>query len=157
MICLIQIMRQRLHSQFKTKQMKKQYLNGKPHQKKKAKLIIAQPVAKMCDHLMGKKHTHKHRMQFGFVIMVIGVTIAKVGAEIHFVVVHIFFDLAGYAIHALGWTPFIDAAANAVQNEAADDKIYEPEQYSAGMPQFNSEELPDEEADELRNDKTFVE
>lgn len=60
----------------------------------------------LCEHLFGEEHTHKHRMVFGVVFMVIGVGVSKCFVQIQ--VLHLVCDGIGYALHGMGTLPFIE-------------------------------------------------
>lgn len=78
------------------------------------KIIDKVNVARVaCDHLFGEEHTPKHRMGAGFVIMIVGVTVAKVGGGVHALILHFSLDLIGYLIHGIGAVPFIEALIDA--------------------------------------------
>lgn len=62
----------------------------------------------ICDNLLGKDHSHGHRMGFGIILMGVGVYVSKLFGEIEFAVVHYATDVVGYAIHGLGLTPFVE-------------------------------------------------
>ena len=57
-------------------------------------------------HLLGKNHSHVHRMSTGGILMVVGVLIAAIHAES--IVMHIVIDGGGYLLHGLGAVPFIE-------------------------------------------------
>lgn len=63
----------------------------------------------ICNHLLGKQHTIIHRMLVGVIIMCIGVAFVELTAHIY--MVHYVTNIAGYGIHAVGATPFIEWAA----------------------------------------------
>ena len=69
------------------------------------KLNPARPV---CDALLGKKHTHGHRMLVGAVVMGTGVMIAKYTGHSEYEVVAYVGDAVGYGVHGLGLTPFVE-------------------------------------------------
>lgn len=56
----------------------------------------------------GHTATRKHRMAAGLVVMAVGVTVAKLGSEVHAFHLHFFFDGVGYLIHAIGGIPFLE-------------------------------------------------
>lgn len=58
----------------------------------------------VCHVVLGHDHSHGQRMIVGSVVMVVGVTVAK----LPFHDVHFFLDLFGYAIHGMGLVPFIE-------------------------------------------------
>jgi hypothetical protein len=77
----------------------------------KMKILKAVKVANLpreiCNHLHGEEHALSHRMWVGLAVMLGGVFLAHSAAGMpHFVSVAI--DMVGYAIHALGATPFIE-------------------------------------------------
>lgn len=69
----------------------------------------------ICNHLLGKQHTIVHRMLVGVAIMCVGVAFVELTASIH--VVHYVTNIAGYGIHAVGATPFIEWAAGLTVDE----------------------------------------
>jgi hypothetical protein len=79
--------------------------------RKRVKLIVgaADLPKKICHHMVGEDHTPIHRMSVGAVIMVIGVSIAKVDASGMYHVFHYAFDVVGYVLHGLGTVPFINS------------------------------------------------
>lgn len=62
----------------------------------------------ICNSLVGREHTQRHRVGTGMIIMAVGVTIAKVGACIHFWWVEYALDITGYLIHGIGCLPIIE-------------------------------------------------
>jgi len=62
----------------------------------------------ICTHVVGEKHSHKHRMSVGFVLMVIGVGTAKSFAEIHIFGLDFVGDVIGYFLHGVGAVPYVD-------------------------------------------------
>ena len=62
----------------------------------------------LADHTFGEQHSEYHRLAFGGVIMLIGVTVAKGSASIHIEAFHYIGDLLGYLIHGIGAVPFVD-------------------------------------------------
>lgn len=70
-------------------------------------VTIANLPRKICNHLHGPDHPVSHRMWVGVAIMMGGVFLAHAGASFprYFAVL---MDTTGYAIHALGATPFIE-------------------------------------------------
>ncbi len=60
----------------------------------------------ICVSLLGKEHTHKHRMITGGIVMGFGVFIAHLAAGFSNPLVTGLLDMSGYAIHGLGLTPF---------------------------------------------------
>ena len=78
----------------------------------------------ICDHLLDNKHTDKHRMAVGGMIIFVGVLISKIHVE--FIIIHYFLDGIGYAIHGIGLTPFIEKLThsfNSEEKEKDKDKI----------------------------------
>jgi hypothetical protein len=63
---------------------------------------------KICDHLLGEEHPQEHRMVVGVFVMTTGVLVANSAHYLDIVIWHIFVDVIGYAIHALGFTPYIE-------------------------------------------------
>lgn len=66
------------------------------------------PARPVCDALLGKKHTHIHRMMVGTVVMGTGVLIAKYTGHSEYEVIAYLGDAVGYGIHGLGLTPFLE-------------------------------------------------
>lgn len=62
----------------------------------------------IADHVVGKKHSMKHRKRIGVSVMVIGVSIAHFAANGN-IVTSIVGDLIGYAIHGIGLIPFVES------------------------------------------------
>lgn len=65
------------------------------------------PITILCDHLVGKNHTHGHRMMVGVAVIIVGVFVAKTGAGTP-AVVHILTDAIGYGVHGIGLVPFVE-------------------------------------------------
>jgi hypothetical protein len=78
---------------------------------------VADIPKKVCNNLIGEHHTSIHRMTAGAVIMVVGVTIAKLEPSGMFHILHYTCDIVGYALHGLGTVPFIDALLKGNENE----------------------------------------
>lgn len=60
----------------------------------------------ICENLLDGKHTDRHRMTVGVIIMGFGVGISKIHVELQ--IIHFFLDGIGYGIHGIGLTPFIE-------------------------------------------------
>ena len=60
----------------------------------------------VCDHLLDEKHTNRHRMGVGGIIIFMGVAVSKI--PINITVIHFILDGVGYAIHGIGLVPFIE-------------------------------------------------
>ncbi len=60
----------------------------------------------ICVSLLGKEHTHRHRMITGTIVMGVGVFIAHLAAAFSNPIITGLLDMSGYAIHGLGLTPF---------------------------------------------------
>lgn len=69
----------------------------------------------ICTHLLGKDHSHIHRMSVGVVVMSAGVGISKLFADIY--VLHFICDMCGYGIHAMGTMPFLEAISNSLNQD----------------------------------------
>lgn len=69
-------------------------------------------VRMLLDNVLGENHSHRHRMGFGFILMTIGVMIAKSFAGVEYEIVHMVCDCVGYFIHGLGCVPFVDYACH---------------------------------------------
>lgn len=65
---------------------------------------------KLALHITGEKYNPVHHRYIGFIIMLGGVAIAKVGESIF--IIHVFMDLFGYLIHAIGTVPFLEWIMN---------------------------------------------
>ena len=74
----------------------------------------------ICDHLFTEKHSEKHRMGVGVVIIIIGVMIADIEAKAH--AVRLGLEAVGFAIHALGTTPFIERIIKLKEKEKENSK-----------------------------------
>lgn len=83
------------------------------------RLNVARPV---CDALVGHKHKPVHRMAVGAVVMSIGVYVAKTSHGVHYELLSMAIDGVGYAIHALGTTPFIEWLAERVKADERQHK-----------------------------------
>lgn len=81
------------------------------------RLNVARPV---CHMLLGHHAKPSHRMAVGVIVMSVGVVIAKAAAGIHYEILSLMVDGCGYAIHALGTTPFIEWLADRVKREGDD-------------------------------------
>lgn len=79
---------------------------------KKWRSTFAQPVNLpriICNHVVSKEHSLKHRKIVGIVIMVVGVVIAKgFFIPISMEVVHVVCECTGFGLHALGAAPWIE-------------------------------------------------
>lgn len=71
----------------------------------------------VCHMLLGHQAKPPHRMAVGVIVMGIGVMIAKAAMYVHFQALEMLIDGSGYAIHALGTTPFIEWLADRVKME----------------------------------------
>lgn len=60
----------------------------------------------ICNHIIGHNHHVGHRITIGFMIMVLGVFIAKTASEYY--ILTIIYDACGYALHAIGAVPIIE-------------------------------------------------
>ena len=60
----------------------------------------------ICNHLFTEKHSEKHRMVVGIIIISIGVMINNV--EVHIILVKYMLEGVGNSIHAIGFAPFIE-------------------------------------------------
>ena len=61
----------------------------------------------LCDHVVGKKHSHAHRMVAGSIVMACGVLIAKIHVEA--MLAGLMVDGLGYLVHGIGAIPFVEA------------------------------------------------
>lgn len=66
-------------------------------------------VRPICNNLVGKHHTFRHRLVTGIVVMVVGVVIAKTVGHSENELVAILGDGLGYGLHGLGLTPIVEA------------------------------------------------
>lgn len=80
------------------------------------RLNVARPV---CHLLLGHQAKPSHRMAVGAAVMAVGVMIAKAAHGIEYEFLSMIVDGCGYAIHALGTTPFIEWLAERVKQEDA--------------------------------------
>lgn len=62
----------------------------------------------VCEHLLGKKHTLKHRLIVGFFVMGSGVMFTKLTGFVDSHVAHVMIDIVGWGIHGLGFTPYLE-------------------------------------------------
>lgn len=80
--------------------------------RKKCTSMIAKayyyPVRKTTEHLFGDNHNSTHKMSVGFVIMFVGVCVAKSAHVVHLDIISYFMDLIGYALHGVGASPYIE-------------------------------------------------
>lgn len=60
----------------------------------------------LSNHLIGKHHSSGHRMGFGFVIMVLGVTMTKIIHQPFYL--YVLLDIFGYALHGIGLIPVVE-------------------------------------------------
>ena len=70
---------------------------------------------RICNHLIGDKHTLSHRLVVGFIICCSGVVIVKVPlmvVTVNHVLIHGLFEVTGYTVHAIGAIPFLKAFFN---------------------------------------------
>ncbi len=59
------------------------------------------------DHILGENHHPFHRISIGVIIMIIGVSIAKIHSPI--TIVTILIDGTGYTLHGIGAIPIIES------------------------------------------------
>lgn len=74
------------------------------------------------DHLFDGKHSTRHRMAVGAIVMVFGVVVSKSGFGFAHAVAHYAADIIGYAIHGLGAVPFIERLGEMVRGEAHEEE-----------------------------------
>ncbi len=84
----------------------------------------------VCDHLIGSHHTHMHRITAGSVIMIIGVTIAKSGHAIPFILLEYVVDIVGYLIHGIGAIPIIEKISQSHEPKDKNTRINDSERNS---------------------------
>lgn len=60
-------------------------------------------------HLLGEKHSPKHKFIFGSFIMLFGISIVKGSLFIDSFVLHFFADAFGYLCHGIGAIPIVKA------------------------------------------------
>lgn len=59
------------------------------------------------NHISGESHTPTHKKVVGFVIMIIGVTLAKATMFLsHTFIFEMLADVVGFGLHAIGLIPF---------------------------------------------------
>lgn len=82
-------------------------------------------IVPLCDMVLGDDHRASTRMIVGAGVMTFGVGLVKIGAwvTVHYAlaehvteVVHFVTEEVGYAIHAIGATPYIELLASAVSS-----------------------------------------
>jgi cyanate permease len=59
-------------------------------------------------HVVGKNHSEKHHLMFGFLFMVAGVLIGKAGGLYDFLLFHLLAEAVGAAVHGVGLIPYLD-------------------------------------------------
>lgn len=77
-----------------------------------AKKIINK--ANVAEHLLDEKHSYSHRCVYGFILMIIGVSMAK-GMPHDIFILSFIGDQVGYFFHGAGCIPFIDWAHNKIK------------------------------------------
>lgn len=77
----------------------------------------------MSDHLFDGKHSARHRMAVGVVVMVVGVVVSKSGFGFAHAVAHYAADIVGYAIHGLGAVPFIERLGELVNGKPEEKEV----------------------------------
>jgi hypothetical protein len=65
------------------------------------------PISLCCNHLVGKNHTHSHRMVVGTGIILLGVLISKSGIGLSGPI-HLALDGIGYLVHGVGAIPYLE-------------------------------------------------
>ena len=75
---------------------------------KSRKFTLPNVPQMICIHLLGEKHTHKHRIAVGICIMIAGIAIAKLSVLAPWAIIHFSGDLVGYTMHGLGSIPIVD-------------------------------------------------
>lgn len=79
------------------------------HKNKQKLRLVHHPVYKQVfTRLLGKHHTKRHRLLVGFVVMAIGVCVAKQGHHFEHWTAEYSIDLIGYLIHGIGATPLLE-------------------------------------------------
>lgn len=68
----------------------------------------------LCTHILGEKHTLRHRMIVGALIMITGVFVSKLGVA--HPALHYFTDMTGYFIHGIGGIPYIEQLSKFVKD-----------------------------------------
>lgn len=74
------------------------------------------PIKWLCNHLVGKHHTLRHRILFGIVFILIGVYVAHCAHHFNNVLAFVV-DGVGYLIHGIGAIPFVEATIALVSTE----------------------------------------
>lgn len=80
--------------------------------KKHLKFLIhnANIPKKVCNHVLGKDHSHTHRKIVGFVCIAIGILIGKTFfVHVGQPAIEYCAELIGFSLHGVGLTPFIES------------------------------------------------
>lgn len=86
----------------------------KPVVKKEAILEAVNLPKMISGHLFGERHTEKHRMYVGVLVIFAGVAISKF--PLGGFIVHYLCDAVGYGVHGVGLIPFVDALTRKKQS-----------------------------------------
>lgn len=84
---------------------------------KKSLLYYLNFPRRVCDLTLGEQHRPHHRMIAGTIIMVIGVSLCKAFASFHYFFIPEITEGIGYAIHAIGATPFVEYLSKQVNDK----------------------------------------
>jgi hypothetical protein len=90
---------------------------------KKAVRTVQDAPVRIYDHIIGERFSHQHKMNVGFILIIIGVGISMGTHEIHAGHIIAFFgDSVGYMIHGAGCTPFLEYLHYKVLNSDDENK-----------------------------------
>lgn len=84
---------------------------------KKSPLYYFNLPKRVCDLTLGEKHKPRHRMIAGTIIMVLGVGLSKAFMSFHYFFIPEITEGIGYAIHAIGATPFVEYLSKQVNDK----------------------------------------
>ncbi len=74
----------------------------------------ANVIRPVCALLLGKNHTHWHRLVAGAITMAAGIAIYKSGEHFDSHAVAFMTDAVGFFIHGMGLTPYLELLADSV-------------------------------------------
>jgi len=80
----------------------------------------------LANHIVGEKHTPRHRTGFAIVVMIVGAAITHKFQEFGNPVISLLGELLGTSIHATGFIPF----AHSIEEKAKQEPIKKDDQNS---------------------------